>query len=134
MPGVKTGVRHLPLPESCDLDDAAYVEDELSTSSDDESDYSDNTDDADDFQDGSSTPMTESESNLEYPPPPSQRPRKSLISASNHQNPAIVSQLPEYSDDPDDNTDEDIAKVPLDFGRSKFTRTRTTRIEERWHK
>ncbi|EED16662.1 hypothetical protein TSTA_017370 [Talaromyces stipitatus ATCC 10500] len=79
--------------------------------------------------------MTEPESGFETHPLASQRPRKPPTSASRHnKTPAIPSQLPEYSDDPDDNTDEDIANVPLDFGRSKHSKKRTARIEERWHK
>ena len=42
--------------------------------------------------------------------------------------------LPEFSDDPDDETDEDIADVPLDYGHSKETKLRRQRIEHRWHK
>ena len=42
--------------------------------------------------------------------------------------------LPDFSDDPDDDTDEDIANVPLDYGRSDRTLVRRARIEQRWHK
>ncbi|KAJ5415003.1 hypothetical protein N7509_000101 [Penicillium cosmopolitanum] len=38
------------------------------------------------------------------------------------------------NDDPDDDTDEDIANVPLDYGRSDQTLVRRARIEQRWHK
>lgn len=135
---IKTGVHHrtLPIPESCDPDDAAYVnDDELSTSSDDGSDYSDDTDDADDSEDGYSTPVTEPESDVESHPKASQRPQKSPVSASNRsQVPAISSRLPKYRDEPDDDTDEDIANIPLDYGRSGKTKIRGSRIEERWHK
>ncbi|KUL81310.1 hypothetical protein ZTR_09549 [Talaromyces verruculosus] len=135
---VKTGVYHrtLPLPESCNPDDAAYVDDdELSTSSDDGSDFSDDTDDADDSEDGYSTPVTEPESDVESHPKASQRPQKSPVSASNRsQVPAISSRLPKYRDEPDDDTDEDIANVPLDYGRSGKTKITGSRIEERWHK
>jgi hypothetical protein len=41
---------------------------------------------------------------------------------------------PECSDDPDDETDEDIANVPLDYGQSDQTKTWRQRIEHRWHK
>lgn len=46
----------------------------------------------------------------------------------------ILDGLPEFSDDPDDETDEDIANVPLDYGQSDQTKTRRQRIEHRWHK
>ncbi|CAG7927890.1 unnamed protein product [Penicillium olsonii] len=42
--------------------------------------------------------------------------------------------LPDFSDDPDDDTDEDIANIPLDYGRSEKTKVRGVRIEQRWHK
>ncbi|KAJ5651633.1 uncharacterized protein N7484_005356 [Penicillium longicatenatum] len=42
--------------------------------------------------------------------------------------------LPDFSDDPDDDTDEDIANVPLDYGRSEKTKVRGVRIEQRWQK
>jgi hypothetical protein len=133
---VKTGVHHrtLPLLDSClPEDDAAYGDDdEPSSSSDDESDYSD---DEEDFQDGYSTPVTEPESDVESHPKASQRPQKSPVSASNRsQVPAISSRLPKYRDEPDDDTDEDIANVPLDYGRSGKTKIKGARIEERWHK
>ena len=48
--------------------------------------------------------------------------------------PRILDGLPEFSDDPDDETDEDIANVPLDYGQSDQTKTRRQRIEHRWHK
>lgn len=131
---IKTGVHHrtLPLPESCDPDDAAYVDDdELSSSTDDESDYSDYTNDADDSKDGYSTPMTEPESDVESHPLASQQPQKSPTSAFNRsQVPAISSRLPKYRDGPDDDTDEDIANVPLDYGRSEKTKTKEARIKE----
>ncbi|KAJ5901458.1 hypothetical protein N7495_001986 [Penicillium taxi] len=40
----------------------------------------------------------------------------------------------DYSDDPDDDTDEDIQDVPLDYGRSEKTKARGDRIERRWQK
>jgi hypothetical protein len=43
------------------------------------------------------------------------------------------SEAPEYSDDPDDDTDEDLANIPLDYGRSEKTIRRRIQIEERWH-
>lgn len=42
--------------------------------------------------------------------------------------------LLDFSDDPDDDTDEDIANIPLDYGRSEKTKVRGVRIEQRWHK
>lgn len=42
--------------------------------------------------------------------------------------------LPDFSDDPDNDTDEDIANIPLDYGRSEKTKVRGVRIEQRWHK
>ncbi|KAJ5443135.1 hypothetical protein N7445_004248 [Penicillium cf. griseofulvum] len=42
--------------------------------------------------------------------------------------------LPDFSDDPDDDTDEDIANVPLDYGRLEQTKVRGRRIEKRWDK
>ncbi|KAJ5804829.1 hypothetical protein N7474_010694 [Penicillium riverlandense] len=40
--------------------------------------------------------------------------------------------LLDFSDDPDDDTDEDIANIPLDYGRSEKTKVRGVRIEQRW--
>ncbi|KAJ5904637.1 hypothetical protein N7504_007020, partial [Penicillium tannophilum] len=37
--------------------------------------------------------------------------------------------LLDFSDDPDDDTNEDIANVPLDYGRSEKTKVRGVRIE-----
>lgn len=42
--------------------------------------------------------------------------------------------LPDFSDDPDDDTDEDLANVLLDYGRGLKTKQRGERIEKRWHK
>lgn len=42
--------------------------------------------------------------------------------------------LPDFSEDPADDTDEDIANTPLDYGRSEKTKDRGVRIEQRWHK
>ncbi|KAJ5403991.1 hypothetical protein N7509_003862 [Penicillium cosmopolitanum] len=39
--------------------------------------------------------------------------------------------LPDFSDDPNDNTDEDIVNIPLDYGRSDRTVVRRVRIEQR---
>ncbi|KAF7587244.1 hypothetical protein BBP40_007516 [Aspergillus hancockii] len=47
------------------------------------------------------------------------------------QGPAV---LPDYSDDPDDDTEEDLADVPLDYGRGPKTKQRGERIEQRWRK
>lgn len=49
-------------------------------------------------------------------------------------NPRGPEYLPDFSDDPNDDTDEDLADVPLDYGRSVKTKRRGTRIEQRWHK
>jgi hypothetical protein len=46
----------------------------------------------------------------------------------------IPSESPDYSDDQDDETDEDLADVPLDYGRSDKTKLRGARMEKRWHK
>lgn len=48
--------------------------------------------------------------------------------------PANAGDLLNFSDDPDDDTDEDLADVPLDYGRSDQTKVRGRRIEKRWHK
>lgn len=48
--------------------------------------------------------------------------------------PADAGILPDFSDDPDDDTDEDLADIPLDYGRSDQTKVRGRRIEKRWHK
>lgn len=48
--------------------------------------------------------------------------------------PANAGDLLDFSDDPDDDTDEDLADVPLDYGRSEKTKVRGRRIEKRWHK
>ncbi|EED20636.1 hypothetical protein TSTA_038420 [Talaromyces stipitatus ATCC 10500] len=134
--GVKTRVRQqaLPLAESFnpdddddDDDDAVHEGDESSSCFDSDSDHSD-----DDYEsgDGYSTTLIEPDSDtqpcLPVPLAP-QQPRDSPSSASKGRRaPAISSELPEYSDDPNDDTDEDLANVPLDYGRA--------RIEERWNK
>lgn len=48
--------------------------------------------------------------------------------------PADAGVLPDFSDDPDDDTDEDLVDVPLDYGHSEKTKVRGRRIEKRWHK
>ncbi|OQE10077.1 hypothetical protein PENFLA_c095G09143 [Penicillium flavigenum] len=48
--------------------------------------------------------------------------------------PADTGVLPDFSDDPDDDTDEDLADIPLYYGRSDQTKDRGRRIEKRWHK
>ncbi|KAJ5611981.1 hypothetical protein N7510_005175 [Penicillium lagena] len=58
----------------------------------------------------------------------------SSLSRHSANRPRILDGLPEFSDDPDDETDEDIANVPLDYGQSDQTKTRRQRIEHRWHK
>jgi hypothetical protein len=59
---------------------------------------------------------------------PSTRPNRPV------RHPADAGALPDFSDDPDDDTDEDIASVPLDYGRSDQTKVRARRIEKRWDK
>lgn len=59
---------------------------------------------------------------------PSTRPKRPVC------RPADTGVLPDFSDDPDDDTDEDIANVPLDYGRSEKTKVRGRRIEKRWDK
>lgn len=39
--------------------------------------------------------------------------------------------LPDFSDDPDDDTDEDLADIPLDYGHSEQTKVRGRQIEKR---
>lgn len=124
---VKAAVHHRipPLPDSYGPeDDADYGDDEPSSSSDDETDYSDD----DDFKDGYSTPMTEPEPDFKS------HPLAPIASQQARGSPAISSRLPKNRDEPDDDTDEDIAKVPLDYGRSGKTKINGARIEDRWHK
>jgi hypothetical protein len=52
---------------------------------------------------------------------PSTRPKRPVP------RPADAGVLPDLSDDPDDDTDEDIANVPLDYGRSEQTKVRGRR-------
>lgn len=59
---------------------------------------------------------------------PSTRPKRPV------RRPADAGVLPDFSDDPDDDTDEDLADVPLDYGHSEKTKVRGRRIEKRWHK
>ena len=49
-------------------------------------------------------------------------------------NPCSPEYLPDFSDDPNDDTDEDLADVPLDYGRSVKTKRRGARTDQRWHK
>ncbi|EED14738.1 conserved hypothetical protein [Talaromyces stipitatus ATCC 10500] len=139
---VKTRVRQQapPLRESIDPDDdydaaAVHEGDESSSSSDSDSDRSD-----DDYErdDGYSTTLTEPDSNAQPCLPallPSQRLRNPPSSASKRKKTSVVpSELPEYSDDPNDDTDEDIANVPLDYGRSDNTKTRRSQIKTLWQK
>ena len=42
--------------------------------------------------------------------------------------------LPDFSDDPNNDTDEDLIDIPLDYGHSDQTKVRRRRIEKRWHK
>lgn len=60
---------------------------------------------------------------------------RSLPRAQNKARPSQAQvDLPDFSDDPDDDTDEDLADVPLDYGRGLKTKQRGDRIEKRWHK
>lgn len=60
---------------------------------------------------------------------------RSLPRAQNKSRPSQAQvDLPDFSDDPDDDTDEDLADVPLDYGRGLKTKQRGERIEKRWHK
>lgn len=129
-----------PLPESVDPDDdydaaAVHEGDESGSSSDSDSDHSD-----DDYErdDGYSTTLTEPDSDAQpcLPAPlHSQRPRDPPSSACKRKKTSVLpSELPEYSDDPNDDTDEDIANVPLDYGRSDNTKTRRSQIKTLWQK
>lgn len=75
------------------------------------SDSDDSDDDVFDYEsdDSCSTTLTEPEPAFQ-PHPGHTRPH------------AASSESPEYSDDPDDDTDEDLANVPLDYGRSEKTK------------
>jgi hypothetical protein len=84
--------------------------------------YSDTSDESYPETDATSTELT----SPEPPRLPSSRPRS-------EQRPGLEA-LADYSDGPDDNTDEDIHDVPLDYGRSENTKIRGKRIEQRWHK
>jgi hypothetical protein len=65
---------------------------------------------------------------------PDNRSRPSTSPKRPLRRPVDAGALPDFSDDPDDDTDEDIANVPLDYGRSDQTKVRGRRIEKRWHK
>lgn len=70
---------------------------------------------------------------------PDTRPAKAPVSSSSRSqratcNPQNPERLPDFSDDPNDDTDEDLTNVPLDYGRSVKTKRRGIRIEQRWHK
>ncbi|KAJ5751309.1 hypothetical protein N7533_008337 [Penicillium manginii] len=70
----------------------------------------------------------------ELPPAPDRPEKSSRIPKPSVRDRVCPDTLPDFSDDPDDNTDEDIANVPLDYGRSDRTMVRRARIEQRWHK
>ncbi|CAG8146657.1 unnamed protein product [Penicillium nalgiovense] len=87
----------------------------------------------DDSDSGEATNSTE----LTTPEPtclPDNRSRPSTRPNRPVRRPADAGALPDFSDDPDDDTDEDIASVPLDYGRSDQTKVRARRIEKRWDK
>ncbi|KAL1873654.1 hypothetical protein Plec18167_006171 [Paecilomyces lecythidis] len=83
-----------------------------------------------DASDGSSTTeLTEPDHRHSLP-----RGRRASRPPSSVKEPSNSDLLPDFSDDPDDDTDEDLREVPLDYGRSQKTKTRRVRIEQRWHK
>ncbi|KAI2697980.1 hypothetical protein CBS147354_9889 [Penicillium roqueforti] len=90
----------------------------------------DATDDSDSRQASNSTELTTPEPT--YLPDncsrPSTRPKRPM------RRPADAGILPDFSDNPDDNTDEDIANVPLNYRRSEQTKVRGRQIEKRWDK
>lgn len=83
-----------------------------------------------DNEHGDSTAQT----SPEVPPLPDRPENSSRIPKASVRDCVRPDTLPNFSDDPDDDTDEDIANVPLDYGRSDRTLVRRTRIEQRWHK
>lgn len=70
----------------------------------------------------------------EIPPLPDRREKSSRIPKASVRDRVCPDTLLDFSDDPDDDTDKDIANVPLDYGRSDRTLVRRARIEQRWHK
>lgn len=90
----------------------------------------DATDDSDSGEASNSTELTTPEPTClpDTRSRPSTRPKRPVP------RPADAGVLPDLSDDPDDDTDEDIANVPLDYGRSEQTKVRGRRIEKRWDK
>lgn len=90
----------------------------------------DATDDSDSGQASNSTELTTPEPTClpDNCNRPSTRPKRPV------RRPADAGVLPDFSDDPDDDTDEDIANIPLDYGRSEQTKVRGRRIEKRWDK
>lgn len=70
----------------------------------------------------------------ELPPLPYRPEKSSRIPKASARDRVWPDTLLDFSDDPDDDTDEDIANVPLDYGRSDRTLVRRARIEQRWHK
>jgi hypothetical protein len=111
------------LPSHADTD---HSEDNINSALsgyDSEGSHDSDNDDVFDYEsDGScTTTVTEPESGLAH------RPEQSV---SHHSS----SEPLRYSDDPNDDTDEDIANVPLDYGRSDKTKLRRAHIEGRWRK
>ncbi|CAG8182071.1 unnamed protein product [Penicillium nalgiovense] len=90
----------------------------------------DATDDSDSREASNSTELTTPESIClpDNRSRPSTRPKRPVP------RPADAGVLPDFSDEPDDDTDEDIANVPLEYGRSEKTKVRGRRIEKRWDK
>lgn len=82
-----------------------------------------------DVSDDSGSETAQSSTDLTSPEPP----RLPASDPRSERRPGAWA-MADYSDDPDDDTDEDIHDVPLDYGRSKTTRARGERIERRWHK
>lgn len=92
-------------------------------------DYSDS-----DESDASQAPGSTAQTSPEPSQQSEHRDRVSGSSKPSMRGPVRTGILPDFSDDPDDDTDEDIADIPLDYGRSEKTKVRGVRIEERWHK
>lgn len=68
-------------------------------------------------------------------PKPSRSPKHyngvSRSSKPSVRGPVRSGNLLDFSDDPNDDTNEDIANIPLDYGRSEKTKVRGVRIKQR---
>lgn len=61
--------------------------------------------------------------------------KRSLLDASHAKySEASFDPCLEWSDNPIDDTDEDISNVPLDYGRSEKTKAQAQRIQHRWQR